>query len=37
MKYVNQLDYPHWLYKTRTEMDGKDKAWGATSTVKACG
>lgn len=37
MKYVNQLDYPHWLYITRTEMDGKDKAWGATSTVKACG
>ena len=39
MKFINQRDYPHWLYVTRTDMDGEDKAWGRTSTVftSACG
>ena len=37
MKYINQLDYPHWLYITRTDMEGKDKEWGKTSTVRSSG
>ena len=37
MKYINQLDYPHWLYVTRTDMEEKDKNWGKTSTVKSSG
>lgn len=37
MKYINQLEYPHWLYVTRTDMEEKDRTWGATSTVKSSG
>lgn len=39
MKFVNQRDYPHWLYITRTDMEGADHEWGKTSTVftSACG
>ena len=39
MKYINQRDYPHWLYITRTDMEGEDKEYGKTTTVKssACG
>ncbi len=39
MKFLNQRDYPHWLYITRTDMEGEDKEWGRTSTVftSACG
>ncbi len=39
MKYLNQRDYPHWLYITRTDMEGEDKERGKTTTVftSACG
>ena len=37
MKYINQLDYPHWLYVTRTDMDEEKRNWGKTSTVKSSG
>ena len=39
MKFVNQRDYPHWLYITQTDMEGADHEWGKTSTVftSACG
>lgn len=37
MKYLNQLDYPHLLYVTRTDMEGKDLECGKTTTVKSSG
>ena len=39
MKFVNQRDYPHWLYVTRTDMEDKDREYGRTTTVftSACG
>ena len=38
MKYVNQLEYPHWLYVTRTEMeDEKEREKGKTTTVRSSG
>lgn len=37
MKYINQLDYPHWLYVTRTTMEGADLEKGRTTTVKSSG
>lgn len=39
MKFINQRDYPHWLYVTRTDLDGQDKEYGKTTTVftSACG
>ena len=39
MKFVNQRDYPHWLYITRTDMEGEDHEKGKTTTVftSACG
>ena len=39
MKFINQRDYPHWLYVTRTDMEGEDKESGKTTTVatSACG
>jgi hypothetical protein len=39
MKFINQRDYPDWLYVTRTDMEGKSHEWGKTSTVftSACG
>ena len=39
MKYINQRDYPHWLYVTRTEMDEENREKGRTTTVytSACG
>ena len=38
MKYLNQLEYPHWLYVTRTQMeDEKDREWGKTSTIRSSG
>ena len=35
MKYVNQLEYPHWLYVTHTQ-DGKEEE-GKLTTVKTSG
>lgn len=39
MKFVNQRDYPHWLYITRTDMEGEELEKGKTTTVftSACG
>ena len=37
MKYVNQLDYPHLLYVTKTDMEGRARERGKTSTVKTSG
>jgi hypothetical protein len=40
MKFVNQRDYPHWLYVTRTDMEEEaEREKGKTTTVasSACG
>lgn len=37
MKYINQLDYPDWLYVTRTSMEGEAKEKGKTTTIKSSG
>lgn len=38
MKYINQLDYPHWLYVTRTDMDTEAaRNRGKTTTISASG
>lgn len=37
MKYINQLDYPHMLYVTRTGFEGAARERGKTTTVKASG
>ena len=37
MKYINQREYPHWLYVTRTELEGEAKESGKTTTVFTSG
>ena len=37
MKYVNQKEYPDWLYVTRTDMEGEDKEKGRTTTISSSG
>ena len=37
MKYVNQLQYPHLLYVTRTNPEVEGHEWGKTTTVKQVG
>ena len=39
MKYINQRDYPDWLYVTRTDMEEEQREKGRTTTVasSACG
>ena len=37
MKFINQRDYPHWLYPTRVERDGEPKETGKTTTVASSG
>ena len=39
MKYINQTDYPDWLYVTRTELEEAEREQGKTTTVasSACG
>jgi hypothetical protein len=37
MKYINQRDYPHWLYITRTNLEGEEREKGKTTTVKTSG
>ena len=39
MKFINQRDYPHWLYITKTDMEEQDRESGKTTTVftSACG
>ncbi len=37
MKYLNQLEYPHWLYVNRTEMDEAEREAGKTKTIASSG
>ena len=39
MKFVNQLDYPDWLYVTKTDLEEERREHGRTTTVAtyACG
>ncbi len=38
MKYINQLDYPHYSYITCTDLDdAKRKEWGKTSSIRTSG
>ena len=37
MKFVNQKEYPHWLYETRTQLEGAEQEKGRTTTVKTSG
>ena len=38
MKYVNQLEYPHWLYVTRTQMETPEmREKGKTTTIRSSG
>ena len=39
MKFVNQLDYPDWLYVTKTDLEEERREHGRTTTVatSACG
>lgn len=37
MKYVNQREYPHWLYTTRIEQPPEEREIGKTSTIKSSG
>ena len=37
MRYINQLDYPDWLYVTRTDMDAENREIGRTTTVATSG
>ena len=37
MKYVNQKAYPHWLYITRTSLEGEAKEKGKTTTIHSSG
>ena len=37
MRYINQLDHPHMLYVTKTEMEGEAREKGRTTTIKSSG
>lgn len=38
MKYINQYDYPHWLYVNRTELEDEvEREAGKTKTVATSG
>lgn len=37
MKYVNQLDYPHWLFVTRTDLEDEQRERGKTTTIRSSG
>ena len=37
MKFVRQLDYPHWLYITRTGHEGEEFEKGKTTTMATSG
>ena len=37
MKFVCQLDYPDWLYITRTSFEGEEYEKGRSTTVKSSG
>ncbi len=37
MKYVNQKEYPDWLYVTRVDLDEKEREKGRTTTISSSG
>ena len=37
MKYVNQKEYPDWLYITRQSYEGEEKKKGLTTTISSSG
>lgn len=37
MKFVNQLDYPHLPYVTRTKLEGAEQEHGKTTTISTSG
>lgn len=37
MKYVNQLEYPDWLYVTKVKLEGELAEKGRTTTIKGSG
>ena len=37
MKYLDQRDYPHWSYKTKTEREEEERQKGLFSTVSSAG
>ena len=37
VKYVNQKEYPDWLYVTRVDMEGENKEYGRTTTISSSG
>ena len=37
MRYINQRDYPDWLYVTRVDMEGEHRERGKTTTVASSG
>ena len=38
MKYINQLDYPHWLYVTKTDMEDEvQREKGKVTTIRSSG
>jgi len=37
MKFINQNDYPHWIYVTRTKLSGAEQEKGRTTTISSSG
>ena len=37
MKYVNQKEYPDWLYVTRIDLEGEARERGRTTTISSSG
>lgn len=37
MKYINQTEYPYWLYPTRFDYDGEEREKGKTTTISSSG
>jgi len=37
MKYINQRDYPHWLYRTGLDLEGEEKEDRRTTTISSSG
>lgn len=37
MKYISQLEYPHWLFVTRTDLEEEQRERGRTTTIRSSG
>jgi len=37
MKFVDQKDYPHWLFVTRTDLEEEQRERGKTTTIRSSG